>query len=233
MASLDGTLLKKALGSGIVRSVTNDLPKGIRLRKISVGTVTSIEVVSATNLEIITSDGGTDTYTFASYATVGALADAVNADGIFEAVVIDALRSEGSANFFLTAGAIAVGADSNGVAIYDMVVDTSGAATMSCCLSPISPDMDLPVNHRVHLQEIFYNVDLTAAVGGLAVYVRKGTIETKIWSLLSVDATDTTIDFASGIGKISAKDGEELIVQLSGTVVDAAANAIQLVGTLE
>ena len=233
MSSLDGVLLKKALGSGVVRNVTNDLPIGIRLRKVSVGTVTSIEVVSATDLEIITSDGETDTYTFAAYTTVAALADAINADGIFEAVVIDALRSEGSANFFLTAGAIAVGADSNGVAIYDMVVDTSGAATMSCCLSPISPDMDLPKNHRVHLQEIFYNVDHTAAVGALTITLRKGTIETEIWSLLSVDATDTTIDFANGQGKISAGDGEELIVQDAGTVVNAANNAIQLTGVLE
>ncbi|MFA5445144.1 MAG: hypothetical protein WC262_09275, partial [Bacteroidales bacterium] len=102
MASLDSALLKQALQKGIVRRVTNDLAVGLRLRYIGTGTVTTVAATQATSVVLTTSDGGIDTYLFSDYATLGALADAINADGIFEAKVMDALRSENPDDFFVT-----------------------------------------------------------------------------------------------------------------------------------
>ena len=88
MSSLNSVLTRQALASGVTLQVGTDTPVAIRLRKLSVGSVTSVTVTTATNIVMITSDGGTDTYTFATYTTVGALVDAINADGIFEAKVL-------------------------------------------------------------------------------------------------------------------------------------------------
>jgi len=233
MSSLDKVLVRKALASGVVRTVTNDANIAIRLRKVTSGTITSVTVVSATSVAIVSSVGGTDTYLFSAYTTIGALADAINADGIMEAKVIDALRSEGSDDAFLAASPVTPGVDENGVVVYDLVQDTSGAETISVCLSPATVNFDMPKGHRVHLREIFYKVNLTAAATGLTIWKRKGTVETELLTRLSVDATDTTVTFASGEGYISGGADEEIIVQLDGAVVDDAGNIVQVVGELE
>lgn len=232
MSSLDSLRTRSYASRGIVRQVNNDASIGIRLRYIGTGTVTSVTPTAATDIVLITSDGGTDTYTFATYTTIGAVADAINADGIFEAVVIDALRSEGSADWFL-GGAVTAGTDGFGNVVWDLLSDTSGAATMSICLSPLSPDFDLPKGHRVHLQEIVYNVDLTAAADTLQIWKRRGTVETKLAGLTTVDATLTTINFASGEGKITGGTDEEIIVHVTGTVINAAGNLIRATGIYE
>lgn len=232
MGSLDYALTRQALAEGVVRQVNNDEAIGVRLRYVGTGTVTSVTTTTATDVEMITSDGGTDTYAFATYTTIGSLVDAINADGIFEARVIDCLRSEGSASFFVD-GAISSGSDKNGVVVWDMLVDTSGAATMAICLSPKGVDWDAPEGHRVHLREFVYNVDLTAAADSVQVWRRKNGKETQIMGLTSVDATETTVNFASGEGKLTGDVDEELIVFVTGTVVNAAGNLIRVVGEKE
>lgn len=232
MGSLDSALTRQALKKGIVRQANNDGAIGLRLRYVGTGTVTSVTVTTATNIVMITSDGGTDTYAFATYTTVGAVADAINKDGIFEAKVIDCLRSEGSASFFLD-GAITAGADANGVVVWDAKVDTSGAATQAVCLSPLGPDFDMPKGHRVHLRELSYYLDLTAAADSIQVWKRKGTVETQLLGLTSVDVTVTTVNFASGEGYITGGPDEELIVFGTGTVVNAAAGYVRAVGEYE
>ena len=92
----------------------------------------------------------------------------------------------------------------------------------------------MPKGHRVSLQEIFYNVNNTAAADGLTVWKRKGTVETELFHMLNVDATDTTVSFASGEGKITLAPDEEFIVQVDGTVATAPTlNFIRLVGIYE
>ena len=235
MASLEGLKARQILAQGVVRQTTNDLPIGIRLKYVGTGTVTSVTVVSATDVAIITSDGGTDTYTFAAFTTIGALADAINADGIFEARIIDALRSEGSDDWFLAAAPVVAGTDVDGNTVYDLVADTSGAATMACCLSPKGTGMTAkPDGHRVHLQEIFYNVTHTAAATTLKVYQRtKDGAESLIFAMLGVNATDTTVTFASGEAKITADQDAELIVLVDGTVTNATTNMIRVAGIRE
>jgi hypothetical protein len=233
MSSLDSVLTRQALAKGVVRRVTNDAPIGLRLRYVGSGTVTSVTVVSATSIAMITSDGGTDTYAFGSLTTMGAVVDAINRDGIFEAKIVDTLRSQASANTLLAAAPITAGVDDAGGVVWDAVVDTSGAATLSCVLSPTSPSWDLPKGHRVHLRSIVYYVDNTAAQGALQIWKRKGTVETQIAGFLNVDTTETTVNFASGHGKITADADEELVVHIAGTVINNAANAIMLIGDYE
>ena len=232
MASYDSILTRKALGKGIVRQVTNDLAVGLRLRYIGTGTVTSVTPTQATNVVLITSDGGTDTYLFSSYSTLGALSDAINADGIFESIVMDALRSENPDDFFVS-GAVSSTVDPDGISVWDLVIDTSEATTFSCLLSPTKPRWDQPAGHRISLQSILYFVDNTAAIDGLTVWQRNGTVESELFHMLNVDATETEVDFANGQGEVTADWDTELIVQFDGTVVNHASGSIRLTGTFE
>ena len=235
MASLEGLQARQILAKGVVRQTLVDSSIGIRMKYIGTGTVTSVTVVTATSVENITSDGGTDTYLFSAYTTIGALADAINKDGIFEARVLDALRSEGSDDWFLAAAPVVAGTDEDGNTVYDLVADDNGAATKATVLSPrgvgMTPKAD---GHRVHLQEIYYNVTHTAAAGTLKVYQRtKAGIESLIFSMLGVNATNTTVTFASGLAKITGDEDAELIVLVDGTVTNAATNMIRVAGIRE
>lgn len=232
MASLDSALLKQALQKGIIRRVANDGAVGLRLRYKGTGTVTSVAATQATSVVLTTSDGGTDTYLFSAYSTLGALADAINADGIFEAKVMDALRSENPDDFFVTTVDQTATTDDNGVVCYDLAIDTSVAATFSCVLSP-SVNFDSPKGHRVHLQQIDYLLDNTPAADTLSIYQRKGTVETLLYSATNVDTTATSVTFASGQAKITADWDAELVISFDGTVDNYATGYIQAMGIYE
>lgn len=234
MASLDSAQLRQALAEGTVVQHVDDTPIVIRLRKVSTGTVTSVTVTTATNIVMITSDGGTDTYAFATYTTVGALADAINADGIFEAKILDGLRSDASASVFVT-GAITSGTDANGVVVWDVLSDTSALKKISACLTP-HRDFDFPNGHRVHLQELSYYANVNgASAKAVKVIRRRGSTETTLFQATSVDATATTINFVSGQGKITGQPDDEFIVSVQDatSITDDAANYARAVGTIE
>ena len=234
MSSLDSVRARQILAKGVVRFVMEDTAIGLRLRYIGTGSVTTVAATQATSVVLTTSDGGADTYLFSSYSTLGALSDAINTDGIFESMVVDALRSENPDDFFITSASITAGTDGNGVTCYDLLIDTSASLTQSVCLSPLKSQFNMPKGHRVSLQEIFYNVNNTAAADGLTIWKRKGTVETELFHMLNVDATDTTVSFASGEGKITLDTDEEFIVQVDGTVVTAPTlNFIRVVGLFE
>lgn len=234
MASLDGIRTRKYLSKGVVHQVTEDTAVGIKIRYIGSGTITSVDTTTTT-VVLITSDGGTDTYTFgAGTSTMGLLADAINADGIFEAKVVDTLRSQATASAFLTATLGAV-ADEDGLVVYKMLMDTSGAATQAAVLSPFA-SFQYVKGHRVHLKQIDYLINNTPAAATLSIYKR--TIhgaETLIYSTINVDDTLTSLSWASGQGKITSGENEELVVSFGGTVVNASSNAtkIALIGEIE
>lgn len=231
MSSLDSILTRKALAIGTVVQVGTDTPVALRLRYAGTGSVTSVTVTAATNIVMVTTDGGTDTYAFATFATLGALADAINADGIFEAKVIDDLRSSATASQYVT-GAITAGNDTNGVVVWDVKLDTSAALRMVACLTA-SRDFDAPKGRRVSLKELRYSVNMgTAAADSANVYLRRGGVETKIVSGLSVDTTETSITFAGGQGEITGKEGDEIIVLVkdAAALADAATNFVRVVG---
>ena len=236
MASLDSILTKQALASGVTLQAGSDEPVAIRLRYVGTGTVTSVTVTAATDLVAITSDGGTDTYTFSTYTTVGKLADAINKDGIFETKVLDALRSQDIDATSLLNGAITSGTDGNGVVVWDVKNDTSLSLELGVTLSPFR-NFDAPKGHRVHLQQVVYAVNMgTAAVDSFQIYKRdKSNNEVKVFGQLSVDTTETTLNLALGLGKISGDvDGEVFVrVKDAATLADATSNFVRVVGILE
>lgn len=233
MASLDSLLTRQVAASGTVIQAGTDGPVAIRLRKIGSETATSVTVTTATNIVLVGSTT-TDTVTFAANTTYGAVADAINATGRWEAKNLDGLRSKASAST-LKDGAITSSTDQNGVTIWDVVQDTSTSLQIAVCLSP-RRDFDAPKGHRVHLQELRYVVNMgTAAVDSVQIFKRKGTVETQLFGALSVDTTDTTINFAAGEGKISGGNDEDLIclVKDAATLADASSNFVRLTGIVE
>jgi len=235
MASLESLQTRKLLEKGIATFAGTDNAVALRLRYIGTGTVTSVATITATSVETITSDGGTDTYLFSAYATMGALADAINAAGIFECKVLDVLRSAASDDALLAETITVATYDELNNAVYDVKVDTSGMFYVGACLSGErafnSPTM---VGHRINLQEIAYVANMgTAAANQLKVYARKGAVERLIYSGLSVDTTATTVNFASGNGKITSNDGEELIVVIKDAASMADGAYMKLTGTIE
>jgi hypothetical protein len=245
MASFEGTYARYLLRSGVVQSSVADTPVAMRLRYVGTGTVTSVTTVTGTSITAITTDGGTDAYAFATYTTLGALAAAINADGIFQAKVLDALNSDATTggNYQVT-GAIVAGADSNGTVVWDMLTDTSVALNITATLTG---NRDWDSNwfnaekvggHRPVLQSIYYLADVgTAAANSVRVYIRRGLagrVETKVLGQLSVDNTGTTLSFASGAGMISGRDGDEIIVRVldAGTLSDTGL-VLQAIGYLE
>lgn len=236
MASLDSLNVRALSAKGAVQTSRDDTPIAIRMRYIGTGTVTSVTVTTATNIVMITSDGGTDTYTFATYTTVGALVDAINTDGIFEAVVLDALRADLTTSSNFVTGAITAGTDVNGVIVWDVLADTSVCKSITSTLSLKRNFNSITAGHRVILQSITYNVDVNAAAANsVRVYFRVGTIETQQVGRVSVDATATTITWASGVGKITAPEGADVIVRVQDatSVTDAAANFVEATGIYE
>ncbi len=238
MASLDSVLTRQALAKGVVRTVVDDTPIAFRLFYVGTGTVTSVTVDTDEDVTLVTSDGGTDEYLLATYTTMGALVDAINKDGIFEARLIDALRADSTASSpFINAAPVTAGADEDGKACWDASIDTSATDFATVTLSPKGLNYATPAKgHRMHLQSIVYNQNVSAAAAnGVRVYKRKGTAETQIARRASVDATLTTITWASGVGKITAGPDEEIIVRvIDGTsITDDVANFLEAVGVLE
>ena len=235
MASLDSLQIRQALAKGVVHQVAHDNSVAIRLRYVGSGTVTSVTVDTATDLELISSDGGTETFPFASGVTLntlGKVVDAVNASNYWEAKIIDGLRSQASASALVT-GAISAGTDENGVLSWNLLADTTGTDKLVVVLSPARA-WDAPKGHRVHLKEIAYLVDAGTAPADVRIVKRKGSVETQIFTAVSTDDTVSSLTFASGEGKISGDVDEELVVVIDdgGELTDTT-DWLRVVGVVE
>lgn len=231
MSSLDALLVRQALAQGTVVQVGSDSPVAIRLRYVGKGSVTSVTVTTATDIVTISTEG-TKTYAFATFTTIGAVVDAINKDGIFEAKILDELRSAASASRLLT-GAITAGTDTNGVRVWDVRLDTSTALRFVATITA-HRDFDQP-KRRVRLQEFVYNATLGAAgANNVEVWLRRGTVETRVFAGASASAAVTTVNFASGRGSITGREGDELVVILKdGTsIADAPANFLRAIGEI-
>jgi hypothetical protein len=234
MPSQDSLQVRGLLALGDVRQTGTDEPIAIRLRKVGSETATSVTVVSATSLALVGSTT-TDTYLFATYTTIGSLVDKINADGRWEAKAVDTLRSLASVNNLLAAAPVTAGTDENGVVIWDVKTDTSASLQISVGLTP-RRNFDAPKGHRVHVQQVVYSVNMgTAAVDSFQIWRRRGATETQVFGQLSVDTTETTLNLASGVGKISGRDEDEFVVLVkdAATLADAAGNFVRVIGTIE
>jgi len=218
MGSLDSIKLRQAMAVEHSERIASDGSVALRLKYTSTGSVTSVTVTTATNIVLITSDGGTETFTFATYDTMGKLAEAINNSAYWSCKLVDALRADATASK-LVDGAITV----SSAGFYDATIDTSvfKAITYRCTFDRF-PDgahnSSKPKgSHRVHLREIRYLADVNAAsANGVRVYETdpKTNAETQVYQTDSVDNSATTIQFASGEGVISSQDGNDLVVRI-------------------
>lgn len=199
----------------------------------SAGAFTSVTTTTGTSIVFITATGGTDTFLFSDYATIGALVDAINAGKsteniaaaaglpVVEARVLDALRSDATATQFIN-GAITAGTV-NGTSYYDVLVDASAAQYLAYCLAPdreVGMNVKLRDQHRVNLQEVITNVTLGggADASAFTIYERtpsdRGSVETLIMAKTPTSGSAATTNWASGYGKITAGNGNSLIVRV-------------------
>ena len=254
MASFEGTYTRYLLRSGTVVQHTGAVgnrPVAIRMRYVGTGTPTSVTVAAGTIITVSAETAGTTTktYTFASDSpSVGVLVGNINADGIFQAKVLDALNADLTPSSFVT-GAIVAGTDSNGVVSWDVTRDPAALAQtgiyQTTCTLTGNRDWDSNWfnaekvgQHRAVLQEIDYFATLGGAADNLVrVYIRRGqpgSTETQVFGALSVSGTLTAITFASGFGFISGKDGDEIIVRVQdGTSISDTGLFLRATGYLE
>ena len=246
MASLDSLKMRYYLKRGAIGVAWDETPIMFRLSYTGSGTATSVVATSGTSLVLTDSVGGALTYLTATYTTVGAMADAINASGYWMCKVLDALRSDSvnGAALFYENTSVTAGTDDYGNTVYDIHTSTAVSKSLTYTLSlkrNINTGLIAVEGHRVHLQEIVYNV---AALGGaganlVRVYFRTknsaGHIETQQAGYLSVSGTKTTINWASGVGYLTAPEGSEIICRIQdGTSLAAnAANFFQVTGIYE
>ena len=214
MASFDGEIIKRLLGKGIIGQVIDDQPVAIRLQANSGVVVTSVTVTTATDITFVT-NSGTKAFLFATYTTIGALADAINAYGEFSAKILDALREDATVSKIVT-GAIAL---NSATGYYDALVDTSTNKTLSV---KIAFDRGIDGNkrlasHRVEIEEIAYTVTLggTGAVTVVEVDAQTAKTGATLYTKPSVGTTAQTINWAAGRGKITSDWGTDLLVRIT------------------
>jgi len=237
MSSLAFLQSRKLGARGVVSQTGTDKPVALRLLALGVaGTVTSATVTTATDITLVTSNGGTEVFLFSAYATVGALADAISASTYWDCKVLDTLRSYPTATQFVDG--VITSSTNEGVVVYDVLVDTSAALYFAYRLT-----VDRGIGQekpsgakRVHLQEIEYFATLgAAAADSVQVWETHGGEETQVIGNLSVSATKTTENFAAGMGKMTSEVGNDLVIVLldSLSIADAGGNYLTVVGIAE
>jgi len=242
MGSLDSVLVRKGLAQNKAATVLDDGPIAIRLKYAGTGSVTSVTVTTATNLVLVTSDGSTETFAFATYTNMGLLADAINASAYWECKILDALRPDETGNSDFVTGAKTITA----LGYYDLTVDTSVAQNSDNefiysyrCTYDRGVGSEAPKgSHSVKLSEAIYNVNVNGAeAGGFQIWEwdASAKTETLVYTTVSVDATKTTINFASGNSTLDAGVGNDLIVRVKDTtsITDADGNLLVCAYTRE
>lgn len=238
MASLNSLQTRQANEKGVVGQAADAASEVIRLKYVGTGTVTSVIVTTATGIVMITSDGGTDSYTFASKATLGALVDAINADGIFEARIINGLRSTASVSS-ITGGPTTYtpGTDgyysllsltTNKFLAYRLAYDRTSTGASASKIS---------AGHRVHVLEIVTTLGALgggADANGLKVVQFNPVTRTEatVWQVTPTASATTTYNWASGEGRITGDDGCELIVYLEDAT-SIATGLVSVAGIIE
>jgi len=234
MSSLNGALLKQALSQNTAGTVVDDTPIAIRLKYTGTGTVTSVILTTATDLEMITSDGGTEEFLFSAYTNMGLLADAINASAYWECKILDALRTDETGNSdFVQDLTLAIST----AGYYDCLVNTDTAQnsdnefiyTYRCTYNREVGVQRAQGSHRVRLSEVLYNVNVNGAEAkGFQIieWDPNARTETVVYQVASVDATATTVNFADGNKTFDASNGNDLIVRVkdSTSITDATGN---------
>ena len=242
MNSLNAVQYRSIAKKFVIGQTNVDQDVALRMKYVGTGTVTSVTVTTGTDITMVTSDGGTDAYTWANYATLGALADKINSDGIFQVKILDGLRSETTAGSRFINGAIS--ASSDGVEnVYDMLWDTNTAGLrLAYRLTydrTFGTNQKLADGHRVTLQEVVTSLTLGvgADAGAWKIYecapASRGATETLLISRTPTTGSVETWNVASGNGGITAADGNDLVFIVSDGTSFATTDYIRVSGIRE
>lgn len=216
--SLDRFMVDAYKAQGVVARVTDDTPVALRIAHTKNVAVTSVIVVPGTGITLIDADGTSGSLAFATYTTLGTLADAINALPNWECKIIDGLRSDSTGSSSIVSTTITA-STYQGETVWDALWDTS---VIKAYTVRASYDKNVTIEkakglHRVKLQGINYYANVNAAAANaVRVYEwdARFKTETQIWGSVSVDATDTAITFAGGLGLITANYGNDLIIRV-------------------
>lgn len=232
MASQDFLQMRSLASEEKLIRATDDEPVVLRIKHVGSGTdQTPTVVMSDTSSTLTLTDGAAAATAIdlsaAAYDTVGEVADYIDGLDSWSCKVLDALRSDASNDEWIDGSVTS--AVKEGETVFDVLSDTSALAayrlriTYDRSVGGLKP----AGSHRVVLKKVIYNLDHTAAQGVVKLYeiTASGKTETQVFDGgLSVDATDTTHDFGDGT---TPGEGNDLLVAVDGTVVDANANFLQ------
>lgn len=238
MASENSLTMRSLAKRGVCGYNIDDTAVALRIRN-KVGSVVTHVIDASTTLELHDAVG-TETIdlTAAATNTLGELCDYINVSTDWECVILDGLRSD-SVNAKTLAETIAATVI-DGVTYYDVKWDTDAidAYTYRLAINRHTSNSGKlrPIgSHRVNLLEIDYYANITsAAANQVQIWECDGTIETQILAKAGVNTTETAITFASGNGKITSNDNNDLVVRVKASAMtDNALSHLTVIGELE
>jgi len=213
--------------------VTDDTPIVYRIKHVGTGTTQDPTVVVSSTGSLITLTDAAAAATAidlsaTAYNNVGKVVDYINGLASWECKLLDGLRSDVSDN--MTADATISSAFIDGETVFDIKQDTNLIAKyrLRVTYNRSVVDQKPKGSHRVTLKKFTYLADFTTAANIIKIYKWDATdrTETTIWSAAGgTDATETTHDFTSS--GICPGDGNDLIIEVAGTVIDAPTGFLQ------
>lgn len=232
MASLNSLQMRALAAQTTGIRVAEDGAVALRIVHTDDSAVTSVVVTTATNIVLTDADGAT-TVTFATYDTLGKVADYINATANWKCKILDGLRTTLTTASNLVAGTLTA-TSVNDEWGYSVMLDTTTTFTfpIRCTYDRTAKGLLPASGHRVKLVSFEYVLNVgTAAANMVKIYEWDPVLktETQIWQAPSVDSTSTVTDFDFSKAPITAKEGNDLIVLVTdaAAITDATTNYIQ------
>jgi hypothetical protein len=230
MASLDSLLIRNANAEKAVRRTTEGAGVVLRIKHVGTGTTQTPTVVLSSTASVLTLTDGASAATVidlsaATTNSVGEVADYINGLSSWKCKVMDALRSDLIDNL-LTDGSV-TSAVVNGETVFDCLqVIASAKLQVRVAYDETVGALKPKGSHRVTLNGFSTYSTCTGGAGTLAIYDcdTAGKTETQIWQGLGVNNTLLTYSPSSSsypFSGITAKEGHELVIVVSGTVTTA------------
>lgn len=222
MASLN-SLQVRAL-TAQTTGIRNTEDAAVALRIVHTGTTAVTSVVVNADTIVLTDGVDAQTITLSTSATMGVVADTINATANWKCKLLDSLRSQITTTGSTLMTGTKTASLKNGEWGYDILLSTTVAFTYPIRITydRTAGNLSPKSGHRVKLVSFEYVLDVgTAAANKVRIYEWDPVLrtETQIWGALSVDSTTTATSHDFSKAPITAKEGNDLIV----LVTDAAA----------
>lgn len=238
MASLNSLQMRALNAQTTAIRYTEDEPVALRISNTSGKAVTSVIVTTAVGIDLIDSVG-TTSVDFATYGTLGTVADKINSSGTWTCKILDGLRSTLTTASNLVDGTLTSNVKFGEVG-YDVKLDTTTTFTfpIRCTYDRTAEGIMGKEGHRVKINKFEHVLDVGTAAIDMVKIIEWDPIlntETQIWSAASVDSTTTATTHDFSKAPITAKEGNDLIVLVTdaAAITNAATNYVQVIYTRE